>query len=190
MSAAAIILALTLVISVIGFLSPNVLAKAVLRPYEIAQGRDYATLMTSGFVHGGIGHLLVNMITYCAFAFQMQQTLGELRLEILYFGALLAANIGVCIRHRNEPNYSALGASGAIEGVLFASIVYYPKQTIYLYFAIGIPAPLFAVGFLGYSFFASRRQNSGVVHEAHIIGALTGLVFVLVTAPEIGRAHV
>jgi membrane associated rhomboid family serine protease len=185
MSAAAIILTLTLVISVIGLLSPTVLMKAVLRPYEIAQGREYATLLTSGFVHWDLGHLLFNLVSYCSFAFLMEKTLGELRLEILYFGALLASNIGICIRHRNEPNYTAAGASGAITAVLFATIVYFPTMRLSLFFIpIGIPAPLFAVVYLGYSFFASGRPGSRIGHDAHIIGALTGLVFVGVTAPE------
>ncbi len=185
MSAAAIILTLTLVISVIGFLSPTVLTKAVLRPYQIAQGKDYATLLTSGFVHGDFGHLLFNLFTYCSFAFPMEKTLGELRLEILYFGALLISNIGVCIRHRDEPNYSALGASGAITAVLFAAIVYFPTMRLSLFFVpIGVPAPLFAVVYLAYSFFASGRPGSRIGHDAHIIGALSGLLFVLVTAPE------
>jgi membrane associated rhomboid family serine protease len=185
MSAAAIILTLTLVISVIGFLSRTVLLKAVLRPYEIAQGREYATLLTSGFVHADFGHLLFNLFTYCSFAFVMEKAMGELRLEILYFGALLASNIGVCIRHRNEPNYTALGASGAITAVLFAAIVYFPTMRLSLFFVpIGVPAPLFAVIYLGYSFFASGRPGSRIGHDAHILGALSGVVFVLVTAPE------
>ena len=185
MSAAAIILTLTLVISVTGFLSRTVLMRAVLRPSEIAQGREYATLLTSGFVHADFGHLLFNLVTYCSFAFVMEKAMGELRLEILYFGALLASNIGVCIRHRNEPNYTALGASGAITAVLFAAIVYFPTMRLSLFFVpIGVPAPLFAVIYLGYSFFASGRPGSRIGHDAHIIGALTGLVFVLVTAPE------
>ena len=185
MSAAALILTLTLVISVIGFLSRTVLMKAVLRPSEIAQGREYATLLTSGFVHADFGHLLFNLVTYCSFAFVMEKAMGELRLEILYFGALLASNIGVCIRHRNEPNYTALGASGAITAVLFAAIVYFPTMRLSLFFVpIGVPAPLFAVIYLGYSFFASGRPGSRIGHDAHIIGALAGLVFVLVTAPE------
>jgi membrane associated rhomboid family serine protease len=184
-SAAAIILTLTLVISVIGFLSPTVLMKAMLRPYEIARGREYATLLTSGFVHGDFGHLLFNLVTYCSFAFIMEKTLGELRLEILYFGALLVSNIGVCIRHRNDPDYRALGASGAITAVLFAAIVYFPTMRLSLFFIpIGVSAPLFAVIYLAYSFFASGRPGSRTGHDAHIIGALTGLAFVLVTAPE------
>ena len=185
MSAAAIILTLIIVISVIGFLSRTVLLKALLRPYEIAQGREYATLLTSGFVHADFGHLLFNLVTYCSFAFVMEKAMGELRLEILYFGALLASNIGICIRHRNEPDYRALGASGAITAVLFAAIVYFPQMKLSLFFIpILVPAPLFAVIYLGYSFFASGRPGSRIGHDAHIIGALAGLVFVLVTAPE------
>jgi membrane associated rhomboid family serine protease len=185
MSAAAIILTLIIVISVIGFLSPNVLLKALLRPHEIAQGREYATLVTSGFVHADFGHLLFNLVTYYSFAFPMQRTIGELRLEILYFGALLASNIGICIRHRNDPDYRALGASGAITGVLFAAIVYFPDMKLAPFFIpIPVPAPLFAVVYLGYSVFASGRPGSRIGHDAHIIGALAGLVFVFITAPE------
>ena len=185
MSAAAIILTLTIVISVIGFLSRTVLEKAVLRPYLIARGKDYTTLLTSGFVHADFGHLLFNLITYYSFAFIMERVLGELRFEILYFSGMLAANLGTCIKHRNEPGYTALGASGAILAVLFAAIVYFPSQKIALFFIpIGIPAPLFAVVYLAYSWFASGRPGSRIGHDAHIFGALTGLVFVLVTAPE------
>lgn len=185
MSAATIILALIIVISVIGFLSRTVLVKALLRPYEIAQGREYATLLTSGFVHADFGHLLFNLVTYCSFAFVMERTIGELRLEILYFGALLASNIGICIRHRNDPDYRALGASGAITAVLFAAIVYFPQMKLSLFFVpILVPAPLFAVIYLAYSLYASGRPGSRIGHDAHIIGALTGVVFVLITAPE------
>ena len=185
MSAAAIILTLIIVISVIGFLSRTVLLKALLRPYDIAHGREYATLVTSGFVHADFGHLLFNLVTYYSFAFLMERTIGELRLEILYFGALLASNIGICIRRRNDPDYRALGASGAITGVLFAAIVYFPTMKLSLFFLpIGVPAPLFAVVYLGYSMFASGRAGSRIGHDAHIIGALSGLLFVLVTAPE------
>jgi len=115
----------------------------------------------------------------------MERQLGELRFEILYFGALLASNIGVCIRHRNEPNYAALGASGAITGLLFAAIVYFPRMKLSLFlFPIGVPAPLFAVIYLAYSFYASGRPGNRIGHDAHIIGALSGLAFVGVTAPE------
>ncbi len=185
MSAAGIIVTLTIVISVLGFLSRAVLDKAVLRPYVIAQGKDYATLLTSGFVHADFGHLLFNLVTYFSFAFSLERAMGELRFEILYFSAMLVSHIGTCIRHRNEPNYASLGASGAILGVLFASIVYFPWQKLAMFFIpIGIPAPLFAVIYLGYSYYSSGRSRDGINHDAHIFGALTGVIFVLITAPD------
>jgi membrane associated rhomboid family serine protease len=185
MSAAAIILTLTIVISVLGLASRKVLEKAVLRPSVVAQGNDYATLLTSGFVHADFGHLLFNLITYYSFAFPLNHVMGDLRFEILYFTAMLVSNIGTCIKHRNEPNYASLGASGAILGVLFAAIVYFPTQRLLILpIPVPIPAPLFAVIYLAYSWYSSGRSRDRINHDAHIFGALTGLVFVAVTAPE------
>ena len=185
MSAAAIILALTVLVSVIGLFSRAVIEKAVLRPYAIAQGKDYATLLTSGFVHADVGHLLFNLITYYSFAFPLERAMGELRFEVLYFTGLLVSNIGTTFKHRNDPNYASLGASGAILAVLFAAIVYFPHQRlIFLYFPIPIPAPLFAVIYLVYSYWSSGRAGDRVNHDAHIFGALTGLAFAAITAPE------
>ena len=185
MSAAAIILTLTIVISVIGLLSRKVLEKAIMRPQVIAQGNDYATLLSSGFVHADFGHLIFNLITYYSFAFPLDRAIGDLRFEILYFSAMLVGNLGTCIKHRKEPDYASLGASGAILGVLFASIVYFPQQKLLMLpIPIPIPAPLFAVAYLAFSWYSSGRSRDRINHDAHIFGALTGLVFVLVTAPE------
>jgi membrane associated rhomboid family serine protease len=185
MSAALIILALTVLVSVIGLFSRTVIEKAVLRPYVIAQGRDYATLLTSGFVHADVPHLLFNLITYYSFAFPLERVMGELRFEVLYFTGLLVSNLGTTIKHRNDPNYASLGASGAILAVLFAAIVYFPHQRlIFLFFPIPIPAPVFAVLYLVYSYWSSGRARDRINHDAHIFGALTGLAFALVTAPE------
>lgn len=185
MSAALIILVLTVLVSVIGLFSRTVIEKAVLRPYVIAQGRDYATLLTSGFVHADVPHLLFNLITYYSFAFPLERVIGELRFEVLYFTGLLVSNLGTTIKHRNDPNYASLGASGAILAVLFAAIVYFPHQRlIFLFFPIPIPAPVFAVLYLVYSYWSSGRARDRINHDAHIFGALTGLAFALVTAPE------
>jgi membrane associated rhomboid family serine protease len=189
MSAASIILGLTVVISVIGLFSRTVIERAVLRPYAIAQGSEYTTLLTSGFVHADFGHLLFNLITYYSFAFSLERAIGELRFELLYFCGLLVSNIGTCIKHRNEPNYASLGASGAILAVLFASIVYFPRQRLMILpFPVPIPAPLFAVAYLAFSYYSSGRARDRINHDAHIFGALTGLAFVLLTDPERFRA--
>lgn len=185
MSAALIILVLTVIVSIAGLFSRTIIEKALLRPYALAQGRDYATLLTSGFVHADVAHLLFNLITYWSFAFPLERVMGELRFEVLYFTGLLVSNIGTTVKHRNDPNYASLGASGAILAVLFAAIVYFPHQRlIFLFFPIPIPAPMFAVIYLVYSYWSSARARGRINHDAHIFGALTGLAFAAVTAPE------
>ncbi|MGH8210208.1 MAG: rhomboid family intramembrane serine protease [Steroidobacteraceae bacterium] len=183
--AAIIILTLTVVISVAGLFSRKLIERAVLRPYLIARGSEYATLLTSGFVHADAGHLLFNLITFYSFAFPLEHALGTLRFAILYFCGLLIGNVGTCIKHRNEPQYASLGASGAILAVLFASIVYFPRQRLFILpFPLPIPAPLFALAYLAFSYYSSGRVRDRINHDAHFFGALTGLAFVLLTNPR------
>ena len=181
------ILAVTLVASVTALLSPRLLERAVLRPYLIARRSDYWRLLTSGFVHADIAHLLFNLITFYSFAFTLELVIGTARFISLYFCGLLASGIGTCIKHRDEPNYASLGASGAILAVLFASIVYFPRnRLLILPLPIPIPAPLFAVGYLVWSYYSSRMRNAKdrINHDAHIAGALTGIAFVALTDPH------
>jgi membrane associated rhomboid family serine protease len=186
---AATILTLTILVSVIGLSSRKLIERAILRPYLVARGTGYAGLVTSGFVHADVGHLLFNLITYYSFAFPLERTIGTTRFVVLYFSGLLVSGIGTCVKHRNEPNYASLGASGAILAVLFASIVYFPRQRLFIIpFPIPIPAPLFALAYLAFSFFSSRRSTDRINHDAHIFGALTGIAFVALTDPQTCRA--
>ena len=179
------ILAVTVVASVAALVSPRLLAHAVLRPYLIAKGTDYWRLLTSGFVHADIAHLIFNLITFYSFAFTLERLIGTVRFLSLYFCGLLASGIGTCIKHRNEPTYASLGASGAILAVLFASIVYFPRsRLLILPIPIPIPAPLFAVIYLAWSYYSSRNSKDRINHDAHIAGALTGVAFVALTDPQ------
>lgn len=182
--AALTILVVTIIVSVIGLASPRVIERSLLRPYLVARGSGYAGLLTSGFVHANVGHLLFNLITFYSFGFRLEQVIGSVRFVALYFSALLISGIGTCYKHRDDPAYASLGASGAILGVLFASIVYFPRQSLFILpLPIPIPAPLFAVGYLAFSWYSSRTNRGQVNHDAHIFGALTGLAFVLITDP-------
>jgi membrane associated rhomboid family serine protease len=179
------ILAVMVVASVVALLSPRLLDRAVLRPYLIARGSDYWRLLTSGFVHADIAHLLFNLITFYSFAFTLERVIGTARFVSLYFCGLLASGIGTCIKHRDEPNYASLGASGAILAVLFASIVYFPRSRLFILpIPIPIPAPLFAVVYLAWSYYSSRNSKDRINHDAHVAGALTGIAFVALTDPQ------
>jgi membrane associated rhomboid family serine protease len=174
-----------IVASVAALLSPRLRERAVLRPYLIARGSDYWRLLTSGFVHADIAHLIFNLITFYSFAFTLEHVIGTPRFILLYFCGLLVSGVGTCLQHRNEPNYASLGASGAILAVLFASIVYFPRSRLLIFpLPIPIPAPLFAVLYLAWSYYSSRSAKDRVNHDAHIAGALTGVAFVALSDPQ------
>lgn len=179
-----VILVVTIIVSVIGLGSPRFVERSVLRPYLVARGTGYGGLLTSGFVHANVGHMIFNLITFYSFGFQLERVIGSIKLVVLYFSALLISGAGTVVKHRDDPAYASLGASGAILGVLFASILYFPRRSLYILpFPIPIPAPLFAVGYLAFSWYSSRTQRGQINHDAHIFGALTGIAFVLATDP-------
>jgi len=184
--AAAVIFGITLLVSLLGlWTAPWIVEQNLFRPFWLLPRRQYWTAISSGFVHADLGHLLFNSITYWFFAFPLQRLIGSPRFLALYFVGLLASNTGTYFKHRRDPDYACLGASGAILAVLFASIVYFPRQSIMIMpIPLPIPAPLFAVGYLAYTFFAARAQRGRINHDAHFDGALAGLAFVAVTEPS------
>jgi membrane associated rhomboid family serine protease len=179
------ILGLTTIVSALGlFVSPRIIERNLLRPYYLAREKRYDTLITKGFVHADLSHLFFNMLTLYFFGPYLEGTIGTPKFVALYFIGLLVASLGTYYRRRRDPQYASLGASGAINTVLFAFIVYYPLVNIYIFFAIPVPAFLYAVLFLAYSFWASKNARDNVNHDAHFDGALFGLLFVLVTEPN------
>jgi membrane associated rhomboid family serine protease len=183
--AAAVIFGITLLVSLLGlWAAPWIIAQNLFRPFWFLPRRQYWTAISSGFVHADLGHLLFNALTYWFFAFPLQRVIGSGRFVALYFVGLIASNTGTYFKHRRDPDYACLGASGAILAVLFAAIVYFPHQSIMIMpIPLPIPAPLFAIGYLAYSFYAARAQRGRINHDAHFYGALAGLAFVGLTDP-------
>jgi len=176
------ILILIVAVSALGLMAvPSIIERNLLRPYRVAKHGEYSTLITCGFVHADFGHLIFNAITLYFFGPDLELTIGTPRFVALYFIALLVSSLGTVIKQRRNPDYASLGASGAINGVLFAYIVYYPTASILLYFAVPIPAAIYAVGYLAYSIWASKHSRDRINHDAHLDGAITGLVFVGLT---------
>lgn len=180
---AGLLLAVMLVASLLGLVAaPGLIERSLFRPHWLVPKNEYVTLLTSGFVHADFMHLLFNAFTFWAFAFALERAIGSERFFWLYAFGLLASDLGTWVRHRHEPEYRTLGASGAITAVLFASIVYFPTGSIYILpIPVPIPSPLFAFAYLAYTWFASRRLGGRINHDAHLSGALAGIVFVALT---------
>lgn len=181
--AAPVIMALTIAISLLGlYRLPGLVNRFLFRPYHLLGQKRYDTLITSGLIHGDIGHLLFNMVTFYFFAFPMERRIGSVSLALLYVVGLVLSHACTWYKQRNNPRYASLGASGAISAVLFAYIVYFPTATLFIIpFPFPIPAALFAVGYVAYSYWASAKAHDGINHDAHLCGALSGIAFVAVT---------
>lgn len=168
------------------YFDQELIRRLAFRPTEILQNRQYYRMLTAGFVHGSMAHLAFNMITLFFFGPVLEVQLGSVAFLVVYFGAELAAHGLTLVLHRKSASYAAVGASGAISGVVFSFCLFHPFERIYLFFAIGIPAWLFAVGFVVFSIMAMRKQDEapgGIAHEAHLGGAIGGLLLTILMEP-------
>lgn len=183
--AAPAIMVLTIAISLLGMYSlPAVINRFLFRPYYFLRERQYDTMIMSGFIHADIGHLLFNMITFYFFALPMERHIGTGPFVTLYVAGLVLSHGCTWYKQRKNPEYASLGASGAISAVLFAYIVYFPTTTLFIIpIPFPIPAVFFAVGYVAYSYWASLRSRDRINHDAHLCGAFSGIIFVVVTDP-------
>lgn len=164
---------------------PSLVDRWAFKPYRVVREREWSRWFTAGFVHVGGMHLLFNMVTLFYFGPPIENALGPLRFLVIYVGSELAANALTYWRHRNNPTYSAVGASGAISGVLFSFCLFEPFATLGIMFIIPMPAIVFAVFYVALSIYASKREVGRVAHEAHLGGALGGLVLTVLLYPAV-----
>ena len=160
------------------------------RKYEFHIGRiragEQIRMITSGFLHLDFKHLLFNMFTLYFFAPIVVDYLGDIYFLYIYFGSMVAGSLLTFYMHKNDYSYRAIGASGAVTGIIYSSILLYPNLNIY-FFLIPIPIPgyVFGIGYLLYSIYGMKAKRDNIGHTAHFGGAIGGYLITLIRHPNL-----
>lgn len=183
-----VILAVTVLVSWQAFGNRKLLERLLLWPPAIERHRQFDRLVTHGFVHADWQHLLFNMITLYFFGRHVERMfapyLGAFGFALFYLSAILVAILPTYLRHRHDPAYRSLGASGAVSAVLFAFILVQPWSLIFVFF-LPVPAIVYAVLYVGYSIWMDRQGGDNVNHSAHLWGAGYGVLFTVMMEPRV-----
>jgi membrane associated rhomboid family serine protease len=185
-----IIIGITVVVSFLAWKRTDLLGKLMMHPYAISERNEIYRFVTSGLIHKDHMHLLLNMFSFYFFGLAVEAEfedkfgdLGGIYFVLLYVIALVVSDLPTYLKNKMNARYNSLGASGAVSAVVFAFIIFRPLDKIYLY--LFVPIPGFILGFLyvGYSYYQGRKANDNINHDAHLYGALFGLVFCAVLYP-------
>lgn len=176
------LLATNIILSIIAFGNMRLLDSMMFDIGRIRKGHEYHRMITSGFIHGDPAHLFMNMLSLFFIGPALEGALTTWVFLGFYMTCLIGGSAWTLMEHWRDPNYRALGASGAVSGVTAAFGLFAPFAMI-IFFIIPMPAILFAVLFIAYSAFASGRIRDGIGHAAHLGGALTGVALVCIFWP-------
>lgn len=182
-----IIIAATSIISYMALSNHAMFEKYKFNVGAIVRNKEYVRLISAGFLHADFMHLLFNMMTLYFFGPIVINVFGAYGFLLVYFGSIFLGNIFSLYLYKNKSWYSAIGASGGVSGILFASIAMIPDLGLYIFFIpIAIPGYLFGVAYFGYSVYMmlNPRQNDNIGHAAHLGGAFFGLVYAVAVQPE------
>ena len=178
-----VIIAANVIISYKGFGDFSFFEKYKFQVGAVQRG-EKIRMFSSGFLHVDTQHLLFNMITLYFFSGVIVDYLGQFNFIIIYFASLMFGSLLSLYFHKNEYYYSAVGASGAVTGILYSAILLRPDMSLMLFFIpIPIPAYIFGIGYLLYSIYGMKNRVGNIGHDAHFGGAVGGYVFTLLLYP-------
>ena len=179
-----IIIIANVIFSSIGFKNETFFEGYKFEVDKILINKDYKRLITSGFLHVSWKHLIFNMLSLYFFSSIIENDLGGFKFLIIYFASLIGGDLLSLFVHRNHGDYNSVGASGAVCGVIFACIALYPGIDIgFFILPIGIPGWLYGLVYVGYSIYGIKSKKDNVGHEAHLGGALIGMLVALLLVP-------
>lgn len=186
------IIGVTAITSYLAFNNHELANKLQFNAAKIIHQKEYYRLVSHAFIHANWPHLIVNMLVLYFFGPNIEAYFGyyfgnkaTAYFLLLYFGGILVSNGWSLIKHKNNYYYNAVGASGAVSAVLFASIFFRPWEPLYLFAVLPIPGILFALGYLFYSYQMDKKKKDNVAHDAHFLGAIFGFVFPILLKPNL-----
>ncbi|MDX2248078.1 MAG: rhomboid family intramembrane serine protease [Bacteroidia bacterium] len=183
-----VLILINVYVSYQGFSKPGFQDQYIFDVDRILIGKEYYRMISSGFLHSGWVHLLFNMYTLYIFSSALATPvigLGILPYLVVYFGSLIGGDVVALVAHRNHGDYRALGASGAVSGVMFAAIIIFPGMEVsFIYPPVPIPAWIFAVGYVLLSIYGAGAKLGNIGHEAHLGGAVAGMLIGILFRPQ------
>ena len=191
MSITLIIIIITVIASLYAWSNAAVMQKWMLNPYAVKRHNEYFRFITSGLIHQDYMHLFFNMFAFYSFGNVVERhfayefpEVGQLLFVALYILGVVASDIPTYLKHQNQPYYNSLGASGGVSSIVFAAILLYPMMEMgLLLLPIRLPGFIFGGLYMFYSYYQAQRGGDFINHDAHLYGALFGVVFTVIAIP-------
>ena len=197
MSITIILILITSAISIYAFQRQDLMEKLLFHPYSVKHRNEWYRFVSSAFVHGSWMHLLFNMFTFYFFGEAVEryvlmrlfgEVLGGVLFVLLFVVGVIIAHISTYLKYKDMPHYRSLGASGGVSSVVFCSIMFYPANDLCLYGLLCIPGFILGPLYLIYSYYQGQRGADNINHEAHLYGAIFGIIFsILVDVSVLGH---
>jgi membrane associated rhomboid family serine protease len=187
-----VIMGVTALVSMAAWQRDSLMETMMMSPSRIAAHGEYWRFLTSGFIHADFTHLFFNLFSFYFFGTQLEYIfsvifpgLGPWVFLVFYLLGIIVADLPTFFKQKNNHYFNSLGASGAVSATIFAGIMFFPTEKIYLFGIVGIPGIIYAGLFTWYSIEMERRGRDFVNHSAHLYGGLFGVVFVTLTYPQV-----
>lgn len=184
-----VLIAANVIISYKGFNDFSFFEKYKFNVGAVTRG-EKIRMLSSGFLHADMPHLLFNMLTLYFFADVVISFLSVFKFIVIYFGSLLLGSLLSLYFHKDEYHYSAVGASGAVMGIIYSAILLQPGMSLYMFFIpLPIPAYIFGIGYLLYSIYGMKNRIGNIGHDAHFGGAVGGYLITLIMSPWLFKTN-